>query len=93
VKVYNLHFIREYDDREDTELSIGTYASKADALAAVEQLKGKTGFRDFPEGFEIDEIALGLTGWRDGFVSVVGPPPKNACGEVFDLPANTEERE
>jgi hypothetical protein len=28
-----------------------------------------------------------MTGWQDGFVTNIGPPPKDAAGEAFDLPA------
>jgi|CXWL01.1.fsa_nt_gi homoserine kinase type II len=85
--VYDLWFTREYDDREDTELQIGIYASEADALAVVAVLKDKPGFRDYPEGFDIQPTRLGMTGWQAGFVTTIGPPPKDAAGEAFDLPA------
>ena len=85
--VYDLWFVREYEDREDTELHIGIYASEADATAAVELLSGKLGFRDYPQGFEVHETRLGQTGWQDGFVTTFGPPPKDAEAEAFDLPA------
>ena len=85
--VYDLWFTREYEDREDTELHIGIYASRADADAAIEALKGKPGFRDYLEGFEAHEIVLGQTGWQYGFITTIGAPPKDAAGEAFDLPA------
>jgi homoserine kinase type II len=85
--VYDLWFTREYEDREDTELHIGIYATRADAEAAIEALKGKPGFRDFSEGFEAHEVELGHTGWQHGFTTRIGPPSKDAAGEAFDLPA------
>jgi hypothetical protein len=85
--VYDLWFIREYEDREDTELHIGIYASEADASAAVATLRDKAGFCDYPDGFDIIATLLGMTGWQDGFVTRTGPPPKDAQGEEFDLPA------
>lgn len=85
--VYDLWFTREYEDREDTELHIGIYASRTDADAAIEVLKGKPGFRDYPDGFEAHEVKLGHTGWQYGFLTIVGAPPKDAAGEAFDLPA------
>ncbi|MET3471777.1 homoserine kinase type II [Novosphingobium sp. 1529] len=85
--VFDLWFIRQYGDREDTELHIGIYASEADALAAVDALKGKPGFCDYPNGFEVIPTKLGMTGWQDGFVTNIGPPPKDAAGQAFDLPA------
>jgi homoserine kinase type II len=86
-KVYDLWFTREYENREDTKLHIGIYASETDAKAAVEVLKDKPGFREHPSGFEIHEAELGRTGWEEGFVTKFGPPPKDAGGEAFDLPA------
>jgi homoserine kinase type II len=91
--VYDLWFIREYEDREDTQLHIGIYASEADAMAAVEALRDKPGFRDYPEGFEANATKLGMTGWQHGFVTKVGPPPKDANGEAFDLPAFIDDYE
>lgn len=85
--VYDLWFVREYDHREDTALHIGIYATETDALAVVERLKDKPGFRDFPEGFDIIATKLGMTGWLEGFVTNIGPPPKDALGEAIDLPA------
>jgi homoserine kinase type II len=85
--VYDLWFIREHKDREDTELHIGIYGSRADAEAAIAKLKDKPGFRDYPEGFEAHEVELGHTGWQYGFTTTIGPPPKDAGGQAFDLPA------
>lgn len=84
--VHDLWFIREYRHREDTELHIGIYASRADALAAVDALKDKPGFKDYPDGFRIVEAKLGLTGWREGFVTKIGPPPRDAAGKALDVP-------
>ena len=84
--VYDLWFTREYENREDTELHIGIYRSRADAEAAIATLKDKPGFRDHPEGFEVHEVELGRTGWQYGFITTTGPPPKDADGEAFDLP-------
>lgn len=85
--VYDLSFMREYDDRDDTELHIGIYASEQSARAAIERLRDKPGFRDYPDGFEIHAVTLGRTGWESGFVTTFGPPPKDARAEAFDLPA------
>ena len=85
--VYDLWFTREYEDREDTQLHIGIYGSRADAEAAIAALKDKPGFRDYLDGFEAHEVKLGRTGWQYGFTTRLGPPPKDAAGEAFDLPA------
>ena len=84
--VYDLWFTREYQGREDTELHIGIYASRADAEAVIEVLSAKPGFHDYPEGFKAHEVVLGRIGWQFGFNTTFGPPPKDAVGEAFDLP-------
>ena len=60
-------------------------------MAAISRLKDKPGFRNYPDGFEIHAVTLGMTGWQEGFISTIGPPPKDAEGEVFDLPAWMED--
>lgn len=85
--IYNLAFTREYEDRRDTELTIGVYATREDAEAVITTLRDKPGFRDHPAGFEINEWKIGLTEWVDGFITKHGPPPKDATAEAFDLPA------
>ena len=82
--VYHLWYEREYPDREDTELNIGIYATEAAALEAAEQLKEQVGFRDYPEGFNIYPVTLGLTGWTEGFVSYKYEPKGP---DVEDRPA------
>jgi hypothetical protein len=69
-QVYDLWFQREYPDREDTELHIGIYETNADAVEAVSRLRDQPGFRDFPEGFNVYPVTLGLTGWQEGFATV-----------------------
>ena len=84
--VYVCWFIREYEDRDDTKLLIGIYGAADEARAAIEGLKGKPGFRDYLDGFEIHETPLGRTSWAEGFIATFGPPPKDAASEAFDLP-------
>ena len=66
--VYGLWFVQERLDAEDVELLIGIYETEEDAKAAIEQLKDKRGFVDFPQGFEVHEYRLGQTGWLEGFI-------------------------
>jgi len=83
-QVYDLWFEREYPDREDTELHIGIYASEGDAAEAIVRLKDQPGFRDYPEGFTIHPVTLGVTGWQEGFVTVFLPAKER---EATDRPA------
>jgi hypothetical protein len=74
--VYDLWYEREYPDREETELHIGIYESEAEAAEAISHLRDRSGFRDFPEGFNIYPVTLGVTGWQEGFVTELVPAKK-----------------
>ena len=67
--VHLLWFAREMPEREDDiELLIGVYSSDEEARAAIERVKGKPGFVDFPQGFEVCPYSLDRDHWPDGFV-------------------------
>lgn len=85
--LFTLWFTREYEHRQDTELSIGIYQSLEEAEAVIARLRDKPGFKEYPEGFAIHETHVGLTGWEEGFLTTYGDPPKGAASEAFDLPA------
>ena len=59
--VYLLWFVQEHEKGQQTELLIGVYDSEASANAAIERLKKKPGFVDFPEGFQSIVANSGLT--------------------------------
>jgi homoserine kinase type II len=82
--VYDLWYEREYPDREDTELHIGIYATEGDAAEAIDRLRNQAGFQDFPEGFTIYPVTLGVTGWQEGFVSEFVPAKQR---DATDRPA------
>ena len=74
--VYVLTHAWEMKNSRDEELEerakmIGVYASEHEAAKAVERLKMKPGFCDYPDGFVIDPYELNEDGWQDGFVTVV----------------------
>src|SRR5207253_5733391 len=54
----------------DDEKLIGVYKTNADAVAAKERLRQKSGFVDTPEGFQIHEYELNQDHWTEGYVSV-----------------------
>jgi hypothetical protein len=60
---------RRFVEEIDHEILIGVYASHADANAAIERVKDQRGFRDYPDGFEIDEYEIGKDHWTEGFVT------------------------
>jgi len=67
--VFLLWFVREANGEED-ELLIGVYSNRQEAAAAIERLKVKPGFVDYPEGFQVHPHELNRDGWTEGFVSV-----------------------
>ena len=54
--------------REDNGLLIGVYESLSAAEAAIERLRRKRGFLEYPQGFQIHPRKLGEDSWTDGFV-------------------------
>lgn len=68
--VWLLWFEQEWAEGEDTELLIGVYGTEADAKAAIERVKDKPGFRDYPQGFNVYEHTLGKDSWTEGFARV-----------------------
>ena len=69
-RVHLLWFVREREKREDTELLIGVYETEADAKAAIDRLRDKPGFVNFPQGFQVHSRELGHDSWTEGFVQV-----------------------
>jgi hypothetical protein len=67
--VYLLWHVHTVADSEDDEKLIGVYATEPDAMAAIERLRDKLGFRDFPEGFRIVEYTVNQDQWQEGFIS------------------------
>ena len=61
----------EYErDGADRSFLIGVYRTRAEAEDAVERARSRPGFRDWPDGFAVDEYALGEDHWTEGFVTV-----------------------
>jgi hypothetical protein len=69
--VYLLWYMREWEQGEDTELLIGVYRSEADAVEAIERLKGARGFSDYPEGLEVHAREIGKEEWTQGYARMV----------------------
>ncbi|NUF49909.1 DUF7336 domain-containing protein [Gilliamella sp. ESL0250] len=68
--VYFLYHVR-YEDADDEDVKlIGIYSSHEQAELAIEQLKNKPGFIDYPDDFQITENVLNQDGWVDGFIDL-----------------------
>ena len=68
MKVYLLWFISEGDKEDDNGLLIGVYESETAAAGAIERLRTKPGFVDYPQGFQVHSRELGQDSWTEGFV-------------------------
>jgi homoserine kinase type II len=67
--VHLLWFVKEMPEgEEDIELLIGVYSSDGEARAAIDRVKDKPGFSDFPQGFEVCPYSLNRDRWTEGFV-------------------------
>ena len=66
--VYLLWFKRA--GLEEADIFVGAYSSEAQAKAAIERLRNKNGFADFPQGFEIYPRELDRDSWVEGFKHV-----------------------
>jgi len=60
-------------DEEEYEKFIGVYSSEELARAAVDRLRDKPGFRDYPERWRIDYRYLDHDHWRDGYATIRRP--------------------
>ena len=68
--VWLLWFEQEWEEGEDTELLIGVYRTEDAAKGAIERLKDRSGFRDYPEGFQVYSRTLDKDSWTEGFARV-----------------------
>ena len=68
--VFVLQHEYEWCGRDEVKL-IGVYATHDDAQAAIDRLRHQAGFKDWPDGFLIDEYELGVDQWNVGFVTMV----------------------
>ena len=65
--VFVLWYVRAPDSADEDELLIGVYRTEEAAKDAIERLKGKPGFADAPDGFQIHPYELNRDHWSEGF--------------------------
>ncbi|GAB2198995.1 DUF7336 domain-containing protein [Sessilibacter sp. MAH4] len=65
-KIIVLQHSYEDHTHEDVKL-IGVYSSKNIAQEAINRLIKLPGFKDYPDGFSIDEYEINETNWSEGF--------------------------
>lgn len=71
-KVYLLEHVRSDDEYGDDAKAIGIYRSEESARAAIARLSDRPGFRDHPNGWNIDCYQLDQDHWEEGFVTMTG---------------------
>jgi len=65
------HYDQETLADEEHEKLIGAYSTEERAQQAIDRLRDKPGFRDFPDRWVTDEIVVDKDSfWTDGFISV-----------------------
>jgi hypothetical protein len=62
----------EYEQwgRDEAKL-IGVYRTRAEANDAIDRARSLEGFRNWPDGFTVDEYTLGKDSWTEGFCTIV----------------------
>ena len=60
------HVAREDEDDEDVK-TIGVFSSEDVASFAIDQLRNRPGFRDFPDSFVISRKLVDQVSWEEGF--------------------------
>src|SRR5262249_30013756 len=68
--VFVLQHSYEVEGYDETKM-IGVYASLSDAEAAVSRLRVQPGFKDYADGFHIDQYAIGVDHWQEGFIRII----------------------
>ena len=66
-KVYELHDTRDKGTADENDKKIGTYDSYQLAKDAINRIKDKPGFIDYPNDFYIDEYIIDKDYWTDCF--------------------------
>ncbi len=63
-------FVLLHENKNDDVKLIGVYSTKEQAQKARIRLTTKLGFKEFPEGFSVDEYPINKDHWVEGFISV-----------------------
>lgn len=69
-KTFVLQHEHEWCGRNEVKF-IGVYSSHDDAQAAISRLRDQPGFRDWPDGFSINEYEIGIDHWTEGFANML----------------------
>lgn len=68
-RVFLVTHSHELSGGAEDEKLIGVYSSKENADAAVIRATGLPGFREHPDGFQVDAYVIDADYWTEGFVT------------------------
>lgn len=68
MNVYLLQHTRNIEEDVFEIKTIGVYSSTDEAKNATKRLVACIGFKDYPDGFSIEEYLLDSDSWTDGFM-------------------------
>lgn len=66
---YLLWHVHDLGDEEDWKF-VGVYSSPTELAAAQDRVGRLPGFRDTPDAFRAEKIAVDVDQWTDGFVTL-----------------------
>ena len=66
--IYLLWFVVQEKDQDNNELLVGAYEGELSAQKAIERLRSKPVFADYPQGFQVHVRQLGQDSWTEGFI-------------------------
>lgn len=69
-KVFVLQHVHRFDDGEEDVKMIGVFSAKSLAAEAIGHLLMQPGFKEHPDGFQMEEYSLDEYSWKEGFVTV-----------------------
>jgi len=67
--VFVVQHVARQDEPDENVKFIGVYSDHQHATEAIIRLRTLPGFRDYPNGFCIDEYPLDKDHWSEGFVA------------------------
>ena len=69
--LWHTHDLTDGSGTHEEAKLIGVFSSKAKANEAIDQIKGRKGFQDFPLNcFKIYQSKIDRPGWIDGFSAI-----------------------
>lgn len=84
IRIYTLWHCRIDDEGRDHDKLLGVYSTQEKAEEGRALLQDKPGFRDLPDGFEINDLILDKTYMTDGFVTLWGDEDPNSASKSSD---------